>query len=408
MIRLRPRPELAAQGFRTAGGFGPDLTLWPGDLAPARPKVEPLLQRGHADRVMAVAFTAAGAQAVGTGIDLATASMDSTIRLWRAADNTLLRVLPMVTNGVWSLAISGDGKLLVAGGGKGDVLFYDLERDSFKTVPGPPPHDGPVDRVAILADGRRVVTLDNKGRSLVWDASGATVSELGRPSDLGGRLLVAASRPGPVAFALVVPGKPGAESVRLFDDRGNRIADLAGSPRRVTALDLGADGRSPGRGHRGRRSYRVRRSGRRETAASTSYPAPVTSLAIKPLWLVAAAGRSVQIIPRGRREGDRAGARRGDRAGRPLGRRPADRGLRAEPGVASCLGSCRRRRIRARLALDEKVGGEVVSLGFSPGGEALAVGDQDGGIRLWDTPSGAARPPIMAGTGPRPARGGRA
>ena len=88
---------------------------------PARPKVEPLLQRGHADRVMAVAFTAAGAQAVGTGIDLATASMDSTIRLWRTADNTLLRVLPMVTNGVWSLAISGDGKLLVAGGGKGDV-----------------------------------------------------------------------------------------------------------------------------------------------------------------------------------------------------------------------------------------------------------------------------------------------
>ena len=137
--RLRPRPELAAQGFRTAGGFGPDLTLWPGDLAPTRPKVEPLLQRGHADRVMAVAFTAAGAQAVGTGLDLATASMDSTIRLWRAADGTLLRVLPMVTNGVWSLAISGDGKLLVAGGGKGDVLFYDLERDSFKTVPGPPP-----------------------------------------------------------------------------------------------------------------------------------------------------------------------------------------------------------------------------------------------------------------------------
>ena len=57
--RLRPRPGLAAQGFRTAGGFGPDLTLWPGDLMPTRPKGEPLLQRGHADRVMAVAFTAA-------------------------------------------------------------------------------------------------------------------------------------------------------------------------------------------------------------------------------------------------------------------------------------------------------------------------------------------------------------
>ena len=148
----------------------------------------------------------------------------------------------MVTDGVWCLAISGDGKLLVAGGGKGDVVFYDLERESFKTVPGPPRHEGAIDRVVILADGRGVVTLDNKGRSLVWDAGGAMVSELGRPSGLGGRLLVAASRPGPVAFALVVPGMPGEELVRLFDIRGNRVADLARLPARVTAMDLNADG----------------------------------------------------------------------------------------------------------------------------------------------------------------------
>ena len=228
--RLRTRPELAAQGFRTAGGFGPDLTLWPGDLAAARPKVEPLLQRGHADRVMAVAFTAAGAQAVGTGIDLATASMDSTVRLWRAADNTLLRVLPMVTNGVWSLAISGDGKLLVAGGGKGDVLFYDLERDSFKTVPGPRPMPARSTASRSLPMGASVVTLDNKGRSLVWDAGGADGEWIGaaeRP-----RRPVAGRRragPGPVAFALVVPGKAGEESVRLFDARGNRHRGLARS-----------------------------------------------------------------------------------------------------------------------------------------------------------------------------------
>ncbi len=214
--QLRPRPELAAQGFRTAGGFGPDLTLWSGALAAARPKLEALLQRGHADRVTAAAFTAAGAQAVGTGLDLATASMDSTIRLWRTADGTLLRVLPMVTNGVWSLAISGDGKLLVAGGGKGDLLFYDLARGSFKTVPGPPPHGGPVERVVILPDGQRVVTLDNKGQSVFWDAAAATVKALGRPSDLGGRLLTATSRPGPVAFVLVVPVKPGAGIGQAF------------------------------------------------------------------------------------------------------------------------------------------------------------------------------------------------
>ena len=167
----------------------------------------------------------------------------------------------------------------------------------------------------------------------------------------------------------------------------------------MTALDSGSDGDrlAVGTEDGGVIEYAVPGG---EKLREHKLSGAVTSLAIKPLWLVAAAGRSVQIIPpEGGGEGDRAGARRGDRAGRHLGRRPADRGLRAKSGVASCLGGRRRRRIRARLALDEKAGGEVVSLGFSPGGEALAVGDQDGGIRLWDTPSGAARPPIMAGRG---------
>ena len=197
---------------------------------------------------------------------MATASMDSTVRLWRGGDGTLLRVLPMVMNGVWSLAISGDGKLLVAGGGKGDVLFYDLERHSYKTVPGPPPHAGAVDRVAILPDGRRVVTLDNKGRRLMWDSTEATGVGLGGPSDLGGRLLVAASRPGPVAFALVVPGKPAEELVRLFDASGNRLADLPGSSHRAHGSGPELWRRSAGRGRGGRRGHRICRSGRREAA----------------------------------------------------------------------------------------------------------------------------------------------
>jgi WD40 repeat protein len=397
--RLRLRPELAAQGFRTAGGFGPELTLWPGPIRPARPKAEPLLQRGHADRVMAVAFTAAGAQAVGAGMDLVTASMDSTVRLWRAADGTLLRVLPRVTNGAWSLALSGDGTLLVAGGGKGDLLFFDLERERFKTVTGPPPHPGVVDRIAILPDGRHVVTLDNKGQSLVWDAGGETVRGVGRTSELGGRLLVAASRPGPVAFALVVPGKPAAESVRLFDARGSRVADLPGPSTRVTALDLAADGTHLALATEDGRVIEYDVPGgkaRRDRKLAVA----VTSLAIKPLWLVAAAGPMVHIfLPEGGGKGidlslDEAIARVALSAD---GRR-----------IAACgrnQGSLRAWEIAAdgvsarRLTLDAKAGGEVVSLGFSPGGEALVAGDQDGGIRLWDLPAGAARPPILAGRG---------
>ena len=210
---------------------------------------------------------------------------------------------------------------------------------------------------------------------------------------------MAASRPGPVAFALVVPVKPGEESVRLFDIRGNRVADLASLPRRVTALDLGADGNRLAVGTEDGRVIEYAVPGG-EKQREHRLSGAVTSLAIKPLWLVAAAGRSVQIIPpAGAGKGielalDEAIARVASSVdGRRIAACGRNQGSLRAWEVAADGASAR------RLALDEKVGGEVVSLGFSPGGEALAVGDQDGGIRLWDTPSGAARPPIMAGRG---------
>jgi hypothetical protein len=81
--RVRREPALVEQGFRTAGGFGPDLVLWPGHVPTAQPKFEPLLQDGHADRVTAAAFTSDGSR-------LLTCSMDSTVRIWRTSDALLL------------------------------------------------------------------------------------------------------------------------------------------------------------------------------------------------------------------------------------------------------------------------------------------------------------------------------
>ena len=126
----------------------------------------------------------------------------------------------------------------------------------------------------------------------------------------------------------------------------------------------------------------------------------VTSVAIKPLWLVATAGRSVQIIPREGAEKrtelrlDEAIARVVISAdGRRIAASGQNQGSLLAWEVAADGASAR------PIALDRKADGEVISLGFSPGGEALAVGDRYGGIRLWDTPSGAARPPIVAGRG---------
>jgi len=400
--RLRRRPELAAQAFCTKGGFGPDLTLWPGPVQPPRTKVEPLLQRGHADRVTALAFTAAGTQPLSTGVDLITASMDSTIRLWRASDGTLLRVLPTAMNGVWSLAVSRDGRLLVAGGGKGEVLFYEIGPGTRKDVPpGPPPHDGAVvESVAVLPDGHHAVTLDKKGRSLLWDIQHALANVVVSPTNLGGRLLVAAAQPGPVAFALVVPRRNGQESIRLFDRFGKEIADLPTPPERLTALALAGDGTRVAAGTEDG-SVILHDAPGWKPGLRYKFDDAITSLTITPLWIAAASGRSVHVVARqdGGKDIEMALDERIARVALSVdGRWVAACGL--HEGTLRAWEIAGAGRSARRLAIDEKAGrDDVLSLGFSPGGEALVVGRGKGGVQVWDLPAGTARPPISPGRG---------
>ena len=95
------------------------------------------------DRVTDLAFAVDGGR-------LYTASQDSTVRIWDAADANLARVLAPALNGVWSLARSGDGRLLAAGGGKGEVFVYDVVTEAAIDYVGAPLHQGPVERVAFL------------------------------------------------------------------------------------------------------------------------------------------------------------------------------------------------------------------------------------------------------------------
>ena len=136
-----------------------------------------------------------------------TASMDSTVRVWRTSDSFLLQAIPWTSNGYHSLDLGGDGRLLIAGGGKGDVLFLDTATETRLPWPGLPRHVGPVSRVAVLADGRHAVTLDDlNGRCAVWDVDlgAGRLRGLDPAADAGASLLAVATRPGDVAFALVV------------------------------------------------------------------------------------------------------------------------------------------------------------------------------------------------------------
>ena len=109
-----------------------------------------VLQVGHADRVHEIVSTP-------DSRTLLTASQDSTIRVWSPGEKSLLRVLTGHAVGVTAMALSGDGRWLVSGGGRGEVLIHDLSRDFERQSVARQPHDegSRVVQVAMLPDGVR-------------------------------------------------------------------------------------------------------------------------------------------------------------------------------------------------------------------------------------------------------------
>ena len=102
----------------------PDLTLWADLLGPpVKPALpEMVLQVGHADRITDIVSTPDARQVI-------TASQDSTIRVWAPGQKALLRVLTGHDVGTTALALSGNGRWLVSGGGMGEVFVHDLASD---------------------------------------------------------------------------------------------------------------------------------------------------------------------------------------------------------------------------------------------------------------------------------------
>ena len=381
--RLRREPTLAAQGFRSAGGFGPDLALWPDHVPIARPRLEPLLQDGHADRVTTTAFSTDGGR-------LFTCSMDSTVRIWRTSDGLLLRALPALVNGVESIAVGADGHLLVAGGGKGDLLFYDLVRERAKQLPGGFPHSGRVD-VAVLADGRRAVTLDSEGQCLLWDAGESTVKQLANVWPSSARALTVATRPGGAAFALVTPGDGDRDLARVFDRDGKVLKPHDTPQGRITALALSDDGTRLVLGT-DKGVVADFAADAKPNRLDQTFDGPVGHVKILPNWVAAASGNRIRIVPHAGR-------------GVPTDLEPLDEPIsqvaftadgRRAAAVGQFQGSLCVWEIAAdgassrRLPLDDKVAGGGLSLSFAPGGDAVAVGDGDGRIRRWSLPEGKA------------------
>ncbi|HEV3167298.1 MAG TPA: WD40 repeat domain-containing protein [Isosphaeraceae bacterium] len=378
--------SLQQQGFRTLGGIPSNLTLWSqAARVHALPERTLLLQRGHADRVQAVAFTADGSRMV-------TASWDSTVKIWRVADRVLLRTLPdyFHIDGVTGLALSPGSQWLASGDGSGRLRGWDLVEQKEKRFLGPSPHSRRIESLTSLPDGTHFVSVDQEGKSWLWDASGSDLKGKLLASDLSA--ITCASLPGPVAIAVAAEKVP----IRLLAADGEPVQTVPGPGGAVLSLALSADGRLLAAGDEDGRVtlWDLQTS---KPIFQHTYDSEITLLVMAPgrnlavgtadaLFLAAldqaGPGRQIEVpgavrqaifSPDGRwlaastKQTGRIFLWRLDDPARPVAT-PLSGADRAEP-VAS-------------------------SVAFAPDGRTLVAGGQDGGIQSWTLPNGQRRPGV--------------
>ena len=266
-----------------AGGLGPSGSLWPKALAAAvPPPSELLLQRGHADRVTALAFSADGATMV-------SASDDSTLRVWRTADRVLLRVLPSHLVGVTALSLSPDATMLASGDGTGSVILWRLS----DLVPlrhlGPPPHDRGIARLEFLQDGSGFAALDLGGKAVLWTLAGEGLKTI--PLSDSATAIAA----GEDVVVLAGPAQENAKTIRVVSRDGKPLRSFDGPGGLVTVNALAVRGDRVAAGNRtGGVGVWAMKDGERLQAFGVG--APVDFIAFSEHAILAGAGRDVWCV----------------------------------------------------------------------------------------------------------------
>jgi len=215
---------LSADGALLAAGTPTgELRLW-------RAADRTLLQavHGHTGMVMAVALSATGQWA-------ASAGFDGTILLWNAPAGHLLATLQGHTGVVYAVALSGDGRRIASGGSDGTVRLWDAE--SGQLLANLEGHIGVVWSVALSEDGRRLASGGEDMTVQLWDAEQRKPLDSLRGHTAGVRS-VALSGDGQLLASASFDG-----TVRLWEAQsGQLLAKLQGHTGVIYSLALSADG----------------------------------------------------------------------------------------------------------------------------------------------------------------------